>query len=147
MSQREKRNLIFSIILSLIIWSFLFGPYIGFSLVYLLLVHEYGHYFWMGKEGITQRSMIMVPPLGAVAMAKEPWPSRLSEAKIAFAGPFFGLLSLLPLLWLLNTNPNNPQLRIIIYLGCYINLFNLLMPVAIMDGGRIIKSISFSINY
>lgn len=137
--------LIPSIFLSLAIWTFLVSFKFSIIIITAIFIHEYGHYYWMGREGITKKSMFFLPPFGAVAQAKEFWPTRGAEARIALAGPAFGLLSLLLFycLWLLSPSP--------LFIGamglaCYINLFNILMPVAILDGGRIIKSILFSVH-
>lgn len=145
MTSRERILLIISLVLSLLYWSWTYGTYVGSMLVLCILIHEYGHYYWMKREGILKRSMVMMPPLGAVAFAKEPWPSRGAESRIALAGPAFGLLSILfPLaVWLVY---GDYESRISIFFACFLNLFNLLLPIAILDGGRVIKSILFSIN-
>lgn len=83
--------------------------------------------------------------MGAVAITQEGWPSRGSEARIAIAGPFAGLLSaLIPTVCYL-INPL-PIFAASITAICLFNLFNLIFPVAILDGGRVWKSILYSIN-
>lgn len=139
-------KLIISILLSLIIWTWLWkSHWFAIVLVVSILVHEYGHYWWMGCEGIKKRDMMMVPPFGAVAISKEGWlGKRAVEARIALAGPVFGLLSLLMFVLLLVLT-QEPVWAASAFLVCYINLFNL-MPVAILDGGRVTKSLVVSVH-
>jgi Zn-dependent protease len=134
-----------NIALSIVIWQFLFGS-IAFALVLVgsILIHEYGHYFWMGKESIKKRDMFMVPPFGAMAISKEPWPTLGAEARIALAGPAFGLLAPC-LFYLLLLLTGNLMWAAGVALAAFINLFNLL-PIAILDGGRVTRSLLQSIN-
>ena len=145
MTNRERVTLLVSLAISLLYWGWTYGAYLGSIFVVSLLIHEYGHYYWMGREGILNRSMMMVPPFGAIAFAKDMWPSRGAESRIALAGPAFGILSIaVPLLgWLIYRDELS---RAGIFLVCIINLFNLCLPIAILDGGRVIKSLLFSIN-
>lgn len=130
---------------SLVIWSYLFSLKFSVILIVSILIHEYGHYYWMGREGITKRRMFFLPPFGAVAISDQPWPTRGAETRIALAGPVLGLVSvfLFYLLWLIY---GLPLFLGAMALACYLNLFNLLMPIALLDGGRVIKSILASIN-
>lgn len=137
--------LVLSIIASIIIWGFLSGWKFALVLVGSIFIHEYGHYYWMGREGIKDRDMFFIPPFGAVARSKEMWPTRGSESRISLAGPAFGLISVLIffILWAVSLSP---IFAASVVLASYINLFNLLLPIPILDGGRVIKSILFSIN-
>jgi Zn-dependent protease len=87
MTKREKTLFILSVIASVAIWGGLYSWKAGLVIVFLVLVHEYGHYWQMGREGIGKRMMLFLPPFGVVAMAKEQWPSRPAETRIALAGP------------------------------------------------------------
>ena len=137
--------LVLSILASIAIWSFMVSWKYALVIVGSILIHEYGHFYWMGREGIKEKDMFFIPPFGAVARSKEMWPNRGAESRIALAGPVFGLISVLVFLipWLLS---HNPLFAASIVLASYINLFNLLLPIAILDGGRVMKSILFSIN-
>jgi len=139
------KNLVVSMILSVVIWGWLVSWRFGFIIVTAIFIHEYGHFYWMKKEGIKNRDMLFIPPFGAVARSMDQWPSRGAESRIALAGPASGLISLLPflLLWLLYGSPIFAASTILI---CYLNLFNLLTPISILDGGRVIKSVLASIE-
>src|SRR3989338_3704059 len=93
MTNKEKSWLILSIVLSIVIWGLLYGLTVGIIFTLALLFHEYGHYYWMGREGIKNKTMAMMPPFGAIAISREPWPSLGSEARTGLAGPAFGLVS------------------------------------------------------
>jgi len=99
----------------------------------------------MGREGIKNKDMFFIPPFGAIARVKEMWPSRGAESRISLAGPAFGLISLLmfAFFWVLS---RSALFLASMVLASYINLFNLLFPVPIMDGGRVVKSILFSFS-
>lgn len=58
-----------SIAISLAIWGWLQSPEFAVVIVFGIAVHEYGHYWQMGREGICERKMMMIPPLGAIAIS------------------------------------------------------------------------------
>ncbi|MBI2064957.1 MAG: hypothetical protein HYT62_02815 [Candidatus Yanofskybacteria bacterium] len=137
--------LLASIALSVIIWTFLFNLKFTIVLIVAIFIHEYGHFYWMGKEGIKNKDMVFIPPFGAVARTKEYWPSYGAELRIALAGPVFGLLSV-ALFWTLYLIYPKDIFLASVGIACIINLFNLALPIPILDGGRVIKSILYSIN-
>jgi len=138
-------RLLISILLSIVVWGFLFNLKFAVILITAIFIHEYGHFYWMGREGIKDKDMIFIPPFGAIARAKEYWPSYGAELRIALAGPAFGLLSV-ALFWILYLVYPKDIFLASVGLACIINLFNLVLPVPILDGGRVIKSILYSIN-
>lgn len=147
MSEREglnPRNLVISIFLSLIIWGYLIGIEFACVLIFSILVHEYGHYWWMDKEGIRKRDMIMIPPLGAIATAKEYWPSYGAEARIALAGPFFGLIPAI-IFGNIAVATNSKFWIASAGIAAVINIFNL-VPAIPLDGGRVFRAILVSIS-
>ncbi len=137
--------LLLSMLASVVIWSFLFSFKLAIALILSLFIHEYGHFYWMGREGIKDKEMFFMPPFEAVARAKEPWTSYGAELRIALAGPIAGLLSVFLFLVFWMIYPSEIFLASIA-LACMINLFNLILPIPILDGGRVIKSILYSIN-
>lgn len=145
MTNKERVLLILSLVASITVWGFLYGIVIGTAFTLSLLFHEYGHYYWMGHEGIKSKTMVMIPPLGAIAKAKEPWPSLGAEARIALAGPGFGLVSAVALL-LIGTTSGSYEIKIATFAACLVNLFNFWTPIAVLDGGRVVKSILFSFS-
>lgn len=144
MSRKEKLLLALSTVASISIWGAVYGWKFGLTFVVSLLIHEFGHYRQMGREGISKRTMFMMPPFGAVAVAKEPWPTRLAETKIALAGPLWGAISVLVLLFWQRFVQPVPFFAASAAIVAFVNLFNLALPVAVLDGGRVIKSALFS---
>jgi Zn-dependent protease len=141
----DKNRLFLSIALAIAIWTILTGKLtLAIVLVFSLMVHEYGHYFWMDKEGIRKRDMIMIPPFGALAISKEPWPHYGAEARIGLAGPFFGLIPSV-LFFVLYALTGNLMWAGAMALNSMINLFNL-APAAPLDGGRCFRAIIVSID-
>ncbi len=113
------------------------------AIIYAIFVHELGHVLAMRACGMRTSGMYFVPFLGAVAVSKEPARSRAQEWLIAIAGPAFGLLSLVPLLGIAYAT-GDAQWVGYAAIAAFINLFNLL-PIGILDGGRIAQAIAFSI--
>lgn len=135
-----------SIWASILVWGWLFNYKMAIVLVVSLLVHESGHYYWMGREGIKKRKMMMIPPFGAIAMSGEPFPGYAAENRIALAGPGIGLAALFGFYFLLSVTGQSMWAAAVV-ITAYINLLNLIIPISVLDGGRVIKSTLFSLNY
>lgn len=113
------------------------------AIIYAIFVHESGHVLAMKACGMRTSGMYFLPFLGAVAVGKEPARTRGQEWLIAIAGPAFGLLSILPLL-ALGWVTEEREWFLYAAFAALINLFNLL-PIGVLDGGRIVQAIAFSI--
>ena len=117
----------------------------GLGLIAFLIVHEYGHVWAMRKSGVKTSGMYFIPFMGAVAIMDQLVHSARNEAFISIMGPVFGfLLFVLPgyLLW---QYTGSEAVAAVTVLCCFINLINLL-PIMPLDGGRMLKSISYSYN-
>ena len=112
-------------------------------ILYAIFVHEMGHVLAMKASGMRTSGMYFLPFLGAVAVGREAARTRAQEWFIAIAGPAFGLLSLVPLLAMAYATGDR-QWDVYAAIAALINLFNLL-PIGILDGGRIVQAIAFSI--
>jgi Zn-dependent protease len=110
----------------------------------MLVVHEYGHLLLMKHHKMRTKGMYLIPFIGAAAVADEDFPTRKAEAEIAIAGPLVGA-ALAVISGLLYAVTNNPYLAAVASWMALINLFNLI-PVSPLDGGRVLKSITFSIS-
>ncbi|MDM5200685.1 site-2 protease family protein [Fictibacillus enclensis] len=121
-------------------YAMFFGWKFAVALVYLLFVHEMGHLVAMKRKGIPTSPAIFVPFMGAVIGMKEMPKNAKDEAFVAYAGPLFGLLSFLPAVYLYETQ-GSPFWGLVVFLGAFINLFNL-FPVSPLDGGRIVGVLS-----
>lgn len=129
-----------TMLLSMVVYGWVFGwPYaVGFVL--LLLVHELGHYVAARQRGMEVGAPTFIPFVGAwIAMAEQPRDAE-TEAYIGLAGPLVGTLGAMACyLW---WRHSGDQLFLALtYVGCMLNLFNLI-PLSPFDGGRICAVLS-----
>lgn len=125
-------------------YSVLFGWKAALMILAFLFVHESGHLWAMKQRGMKTKGLYFIPFLGAAAVAEEEFPTRETESYVALMGPAFGLgLAALAYLAFLITQ----DLEMIAAAGwmALITLLNLL-PIMPLDGGRVLKSIMFSMN-
>ena len=129
---------------SLAAYSWLFSLEFALALVACLVFHEYGHIRAMKYFGMKTKGIYLIPFLGGLALSDEKINTRWQDVVISIMGPFFGLvLSIVftVLYWMTGE---------IIFAGlavfnALLNLFNLL-PILPLDGGHVLKSITFSMN-
>lgn len=125
-------------------YAYLFSWQFAAMVMVLLFVHESGHIWAMRKCGVKTKGIYFIPFLGAAAVADNQFPSRKAEVFIAIMGPIWGLaLSLVAAGAYAMTA--NPLFAAAASWMAMINLFNLL-PINPLDGGRIMKSIAFSVH-
>ncbi len=131
----------FSAIVSIVIYSFLFGWPFAVGLVALLFIHEMGHALVMKLKGLPVGGMIFIPMLGAaVLMSKMPKNAK-DEAEVGIAGPIAGAIASSVCLLLALQSPHIRSIWApLAYFGFFINLFNLI-PIVPFDGGRILAAI------
>ncbi len=133
------------------LWSVaLFRPLpFAIAIIYAILVHETGHLLAMKYRGLKTSGIWFIPFVGAVAVARQPFRSHGETYFVAIAGPVFGLLSLVPLvaaqLWLARTPTDAAAWLAYASTAAFINAFNLL-PIGVLDGGRIVKSLAMSLS-
>ena len=106
----------------------------------LILIHESGHALTMKKLGIPFSPMVFIPFMGAaVAMRKRP-KDAYEEALVAFGGPVLGSVGALGFAGAAHAMDSHLMFALADF-GFMINLFNLI-PLGMMDGGRICGAIS-----
>mmetsp|Transcript_33086 Transcript_33086/g.97615 ORF Transcript_33086/g.97615 Transcript_33086/m.97615 type:complete len:393 (-) Transcript_33086:145-1323(-) len=121
-------------------YSMFYGWPFATGMVGLILVHESGHALMMHRLGIPFKPMVFVPFLGAAVAMKERPRDAYDEALVAFGGPVLGSIGAAGVFAAGVANNSN----LLIALGDFgfmINLFNLL-PIGMMDGGRICGAVS-----
>ncbi len=129
---------------SLAAYSWLFSVQFALSLLACLVVHEYGHiramkYFKMPTKGI-----YLIPFFGGMALTDGKINTRWQDVVISIMGPIFGLgMSLLCVLAYFMTG--NIFFAGLAVFNSLLNMFNLL-PILPLDGGHILKSVTFSMN-
>ncbi|MBN7819980.1 site-2 protease family protein [Bowmanella yangjiangensis] len=125
-------------------YSWLFSIEFALVLVACLVVHEYGHVRAMQYFGIKTKGIYLIPFVGGLALSDDKLTTRWQDVVISIMGPVFGLLMSLGCL-LLYALTGQELFAGAAVIGSLLNLFNLL-PILPLDGGHVIKSISFSMR-
>jgi Zn-dependent protease len=121
-------------LVSVVLYSLVFGWWFAVGFVVLLFVHEMGHVIQLRREGIRATAPVFVPFLGAVVGMKQMPEDALAEARVGLAGPILGTAGAAVCL-LIAQLTNSPLLRALAYVGFFLNLINL-VPLVPFDGGR-----------
>ena len=108
--------------------------------VVITLIHEIGHAVVIRAKGLRAGYLVFIPFIGGAVSLKDQARSVYDDALIGLAGPFAGtmasLLSLQIYKW-----TTDPLWLYIAFLGFGLNLINL-VPIGMLDGGRISAAIS-----
>jgi Zn-dependent protease len=133
-----------SAVISVAVYSRLFGWSFAVGLVVLLFIHEMGHAIVMRLKGIPVSGMIFIPLLGAAVFMRRMPSNARDEAEVGIAGPVAGALAALACLLIAHQMFEGTGLPGIwaplAYFGCFLNLFNLI-PLTPFDGGRVLAAI------
>ena len=109
-----------------------------------LFFHESGHIWAMKRCGLKTKGIYFIPFMGAAAVSEDTFGTRRNEVYVAIMGPIWGFsLAVVTLIGYYITG--NALYAAAAGWMAMVNLFNLL-PINPLDGGRIIKSITFSID-
>ena len=131
----------FSALLSIAIYSLIFGWQFAIGLVLLLFIHEMGHALVMKLKGIPVGGLIFIPMLGAAVFMRQMPKNAQDEAEVGIAGPIAGAIASGACLALAQLTPHTTTIwAALAYFGFFMNLFNL-VPVLPFDGGRILGAI------
>lgn len=129
---------------SVVFYTWLFGPLFALGFVALLGIHETGHWLMARRLGIAASFPIFIPGLGALINMRQMPATVRQEAEMAISGPAVGGLAsfaAIGLAYLTHSGIWNA----LGYVGCSLNLFNLL-PVTPLDGGRVMTAVSRWMN-
>ena len=129
---------------SLAAYSWFFSLQFALSLLACLVFHEYGHIRAMKYFSMKTKGIYLIPFVGGLAMSDEKINTRWQDVVISIMGPTFGLflsLACLVVYWL----TGHLFFAGLATFNALLNLFNML-PILPLDGGHILKSISFSMN-
>ncbi len=125
-------------------YAWLFSIEFALMLIACLVVHEYGHVRAMKYFGIKTKGIYLIPFVGGLAVSDDKITTRWQDVVISLMGPAFGLFtSVLGVVLYYAT-----EMEIfagVAVLSALLNLFNLL-PILPLDGGHVLKSISFSMR-
>jgi len=126
----------------LMIWIYtrMWGWQFGVGFVLLLLVHECGHLLVAKKIGLKVGAPVFIPFMGAFIALKEAPRNAWIEACVGIGGPMLGSLGALASNSL-GEIVDAPIFIALAWFGYFLNLFNLI-PVGMLDGGRIVTALS-----
>ena len=127
-------------LLSLVVYSWVFGWGYAAGFIALIFVHEMGHYIAARERGLDVGLPTFIPFVGAYIELKERPMNAETEAYIAYAGPFIGTIAAFGCYFYAQEHGGKLWLAVS-YSGFFLNFFNLL-PVSPLDGGRITAIIS-----
>jgi Zn-dependent protease len=106
--------------------------------------HESGHVWAMKKVGIRTKGFYFLPFIGGAAIAEDEFKTHADNAYVSIMGPIWGLLMAAAgagMYWV----TGQPFWAAAAGWIATINIFNLL-PITPLDGGRIMRTITFSIH-
>lgn len=108
-----------------------------FSLVVVLLVHEFGHYFYMKRFQYENVKMLFIPMMGAFVQGSKEVFSQRESILVALSGPipgiFLGAIGLV-----LSVYFQWNWLVLVSFIFLFVNAVNLL-PLDPLDGGQVLK--------
>jgi Zn-dependent protease len=129
-----------SMLLSLIVYAFVFGWRYATGFIALLFVHEMGHYIAARKRGLDVGAPTFIPFVGAWIQLKQMPHDAETEAFVGLGGPLLGSVGALACYFIARSYDSS-WLLAVSYAGFFINLFNLI-PLSPFDGGRITAVLS-----
>jgi len=129
-----------SMLVSLIVYAFVFGWRYAAGFIALLFVHEMGHYIAARQRGLDVGAPTFIPFVGAWIELKQMPHDAETEAYVGLGGPLLGSVGALACYWAARSY-DAPWLLAVAYAGFFINLFNLI-PLSPFDGGRITAVLS-----
>lgn len=129
-----------TMLLSMVVYAFIYGWRYAAGFVALLFVHEMGHYVAARQRGLAVGAPTFIPFVGAWIEMKQMPHNAETEAYVGMGGPLVGTLGALAC-YFFARNAQVDWLLAVAYSGFFLNLFNLI-PLAPLDGGRITQVIS-----
>ena len=129
-----------SMLISIWVYSLLYGWWFGVGFVILIFVHECGHLLAAKRIGLHVGLPVFIPFMGAVIALKEAPRNAWIEAQVGIGGPLLGSLGA-GVCGLIYLGTGNPLFLALANVGFMLNLFNL-VPIGPLDGGRIVTAIS-----
>lgn len=125
-------------------YSWLFSWQFALALIACLVFHEYGHIRAMQYFGMKTKGIYLIPFVGGLAVSDDKINTRWQDVVISIMGPTFGLImSIFCMIAYWATG--HLFFAGLATFNALLNLFNLL-PILPLDGGHVLKSISFSMN-
>jgi Zn-dependent protease len=116
------------------------GLWFALGFVLSIYVHEMGHVAALTRYGIQANAPLFVPGLGAFIRLKQGFTDPRQDARVALAGPIWGLAAALVCALIFGIT-QKPIWAALAHIGALINLLNLI-PIWQLDGGRVFRSLN-----
>ncbi len=129
-----------SMLVTIWLYSTIWGWRFALGFVLLILVHECGHLVAAQQFGLKVGAPVFIPFMGAFIALKEAPRDAWIEAVVGIGGPVLGTLGAFAC-HLVFLTYGLPIFGALAYSGYFLNLFNL-MPIGQLDGGRVASAIS-----
>ena len=129
-----------TMLLSVVLYAFIYGWRYVVGFVALLFVHEMGHFIAARKRGLNVGWPTFIPFVGAWVALKDMPHNAETEAYVGLGGPLLGTVGAL-LAYVMARSWDANWLLAVAYSGFFLNLFNLI-PLSPFDGGRITAVLS-----
>lgn len=124
-----------TMLLSVVLYAFIYGWRFAVGFVGLMFVHEAGHYIAAKRRGLDVGAPTFIPFVGAWVQLKDLPHDAETEAYVGLGGPLLGTVGAIAVYVLAKSYDAN-WLLAVAYSGFFLNLFNLI-PLSPFDGGRI----------
>lgn len=131
-----------TMLISVVVYAFIYGWRYAVGFVALLFVHEMGHFMAARQRGLKVGAPTFIPFVGAWIQLKDLPHDAETEAYVGLGGPLLGSLGALLCYFVArDAGPEDRWLLAVAYGGFFLNLFNLI-PLSPLDGGRITAVLS-----
>jgi Zn-dependent protease len=129
-----------TMLISVVLYAFIYGWKYAVGFVGLLFVHEWGHYIAARQRGLAVGAMTFIPFMGAWIELKDLPHNAETEAWVGLGGPLLGTIGAVACYFMARSYDAD-WLLAVSYAGFFLNLFNLI-PLSPLDGGRITAVLS-----
>lgn len=129
-----------TMLVSLVVYAFMFGWKYAAGFIVLLFVHEMGHYIAARQRGLNVGLPTFIPFVGAWINLKDLPHDAETEAHVGLGGPLLGTVGALAC-YFVARDSGPTWLLAVAYAGFFLNLFNMI-PLSPFDGGRITAVLS-----
>jgi Zn-dependent protease len=129
-----------TMLISLVVYAFVFGWKYAAGFITLLFVHEMGHFIAARQRGLAVGLPTFIPFVGAWVQLKDLPHDAETEAFVGLGGPLLGTVGAIAAYFLARSYGSS-WLLAVAYSGFFLNLFNLI-PISPFDGGRITAVLS-----
>jgi Zn-dependent protease len=122
-----------SMLISIVVYAWIYGWRYAVGFVALLFVHEMGHYLAARQKGLKVGAPTFIPFVGAWIELKDLPHDAQTEAYVGLAGPLLGTVGATAA-YLMARSWGADWLLAVSYSGFFLNLFNLI-PLSPFDAG------------